>query len=195
MDVREEKQTNPIKRDPRAEHSIPPPDDGQPLASPGVGAAPAAALAAANDLASQSRAVVTSADPRLREMEPFIENNSWRDISQKLGPATEAGRLPPTLGLLLAVALREGGSDAEASTANDLAIRCSAALFGVPADSALALLFAKRLLRKNPAAWRTQPAPKAQVSLLFIVFALALGAGVGWALSGGLINLPVRLPR
>ena len=55
-----------------------------------------------------------------------------------------------------------------------------AALVGVAPDSDTALVLAKRLLRQNPAGWRTKPAPPARFSIPIILVGIALGAAAGW---------------
>jgi hypothetical protein len=136
-----------------------------------------------------SISVITSVDPRLVDVDPLLAAGEWRKILDLLGPPEAIERLPPTLGLIYAVALRESAGDASATPANELAIRSMAAIYGIPTGSAAALVLAKRLLRQNPAAWRTKPAPPAKFSVLIIVIALALGAGVGWWLSMGSLHL------
>ncbi len=136
-----------------------------------------------------SISVITSVDPRLIDVDPLLATGSWRQILELLGPPEAIERLPPTLGLIYAVALRESVGDASATPANELAIRSMAAIYGIAPGSAAALVLAKRLLRQNPAAWRTKPAPPAKLSALIIVIALALGAGVGWWMSMGSLHL------
>jgi hypothetical protein len=129
--------------------------------------------------------VITSVDPRLADLDPLLSTGSWRKILELLGPPEAIERLPPTLALIYAIALRESAGDASATPANELAIRSMAAIYGIAPGSTTALVLAKRLLRQNPAAWRTTPAPPAKFSVLIIVIALACGAGVGWWLSMG----------
>ena len=133
--------------------------------------------------------VVTSVDPRLTDLDPLLSTGSWRAILKLLGPPEAVPRLPPTLALIYAVAQRESAGDASATPANELAIRSMAAIFGVAPGSTTALVLAKRLLRQNPAAWRTKPAPPAKFSVLILAVALALGAAVGWWTSVGSFHL------
>ncbi len=140
---------------------------------------------AAEAPASGRISVVTSADPRLAELDPLLSRGSWREILVLLGPPEAGEKLPPTLSLIYAIALRESSGDASATPANELAIRSMAAIYGIAPGSTTALVLAKRLLRQNPAAWRTKPAPPAKFSVLIIVVAVALGLGVGWWLSVG----------
>ena len=129
--------------------------------------------------------VVTSADPRLADLDPLLSSGAWREIMKILGPPEQVEKLPPTLALIYAVAQRESAGDTSATPANELAIRSMAAIYGIAPGSTTALVLAKRLLRQNPAAWRTKPAPPAKLSGLIIAVALALGLGVGWWLSVG----------
>ncbi|MEP7122499.1 MAG: hypothetical protein ABJE95_16375 [Byssovorax sp.] len=129
--------------------------------------------------------VVTSVDPRLTELDPLLSSGAWGEILKVLGPPEAIEKLPPTLALIYAVALRESAGDRSATPANELAIRSMAAIYGIAPTSTTALVLAKRLLRQNPAAWRTKAAPPAKFSVLIIVVAVALGLGVGWWLSTG----------
>ena len=129
--------------------------------------------------------VVTSADPRLAELDPLLASGAWREIMKILGPPEQVEKLPPTLALIYAVAQRESAGNTSATPANELAIRSVAAIYGIAPGSMTALVLAKRLLRQNPAAWRTKAAPPAKLSGLIIAIALALGLGVGWWLSVG----------
>lgn len=134
----------------------------------------------------------TNVDPRLETIEPAIAAGDWAAIVKLLGTDDEAGRLPPNLGLLYALARKEAEHD-EASARRgteftQLAIRCMAGLFGVPEQSPIALVLAKRLLRKNPVSWQQRPAPPTKVSVLFILLAIAIGSAVGWAISQGYVR-------
>jgi len=129
---------------------------------------------------------VTSVDPRLEAIEPLLDRGDWAGIAQKLGPTDAAGKLPPTLGLVYALAVHEKTDDPQASA---MAIRCAAGLFGVAPESGTARVLARRLLRKNPT-WRHKPAPATRYSVLFILAALAIGSGIGWVLSSGWMHLP-----
>lgn len=129
------------------------------------------------------KSTVTSVDPRLEIATESVETGDWRKVAAELGPLAKAGGLPPTLGLLCALAHHESGAEEEAQAANELAIRCVASIFGVPRESAIPLVLAKRLLRKNPVAWRARPAPPANLSLLIVAATLAVGSGIGWFLS------------
>jgi hypothetical protein len=127
-------------------------------------------------------AAVTNADPRFAELEPLIETNDWKTVAKKLGPIDDAGKLPPNLGLIAAIAHHEatedGGPDARA-----LAIRCTAGLLGLPADNEIVRILSRRMLRKNVVKLRERPAPPARWSAFIVVIVLALGGGLGWFLS------------
>jgi hypothetical protein len=134
-------------------------------------------------------APAASCDARFAELEPLFARNAWREIADRLGPADEAADLPPALGLIYALAQREAAGDAGATGATELAIRSMAALVGVAPGSDTALVLAKRLLRQNPAGWRTKPAPPARLSVAIIALGVAIGAAVGWFASLGSIHL------
>jgi hypothetical protein len=181
------------RRDPRAEPD--PSDEGDraseiPFSSQRVPERMSQPVDMAEPSSARARiSIITSVDPRLADLDPLLSTGSWRQILELLGPPEAIERLPPTLGLIYAVALRESAGDASATPANELAIRSMAAIYGIAPGSATALVLAKRLLRQNPAAWRTKPAPPVKFSVLIIVVALAFGAGVGWWLSMGSLHL------
>jgi len=128
------------------------------------------------------------ADPRFVDLDPLFARNAWREIVERLGPAEKAAELPPALGLIFALAQREAAGEGGAAGATELAIRSMAALVGVAPGSDTALVLAKRLLRQNPAGWRTKPAP-ARFSAAIIVIGIVAGAAVGWFVSLGSIHL------
>jgi hypothetical protein len=185
------------RRDPREENSTPP-GEGRtdkigalpPLARPKI-EPPAAEPEAAESAppASTAPRVVTSPDPRIEATTTALASGDWRRVATDLGPLAQAGALPPTLGLVCALAHHEAGDESAAQLANDLAIRSTASIFGVPPDSTLALVLAKRLMRKNPVAWQKRPAPPAGTSLLIVVATLAIGGGIGWLMTSGLVKL------
>lgn len=125
---------------------------------------------------------VTSADPRVAELEPIVALNDWKTVASKLGALEQAGTLPPNLGLVAAVAGNEAAKDGDAA-ARELAIRCMAAVLGMPADSEIVRVLARRLLRKNPVRFRERPAPPAKTSAVIVVVALAAAVALGWFLS------------
>ena len=184
-------------RDPRAEPVTDPPKaqvEGEPEARPEeviLVAAPVTAVTAEAPEAAEAAAatgkprVVTSTDPRLESIEPFVKNGDWAGIIKELGPAEKAGSLPPHLGLLFALAVNESNAAGDAFDPAQLAIRCAAGLFGVPPESAIALVVGKRRLRKNPLSFGKRPAPPARVSFLIVLITLVVGAGVGWLVTGG----------
>lgn len=122
-------------------------------------------------------------DPRLAEIEALVDRSAWKDIADKLDPAAKAGDLPPALALLHALALRETAGDEAAPRATEVAIRSMAALLGVAPESPAALVLAKRVLRKNPASWRTRPAPSTRLSVALVVLAIVVGVAAGSFLS------------
>ncbi len=128
-------------------------------------------------------------DPRFAELEPLVARNAWKEIAERLGAAGEAGALPPALALVFALAQREAAGEEGAAGATALAIRSMAALVGVPQESGMALVLAKRLLRRNPAGWRQRPAPAARYSAVIIVLGILVGAAVGWFANFGSIRL------
>jgi hypothetical protein len=134
-----------------------------------------------------------AAHSQMDALEGLITAGDWPGICRALGPPEQADALPPNLGLIYAVALYEAGDHDQASIGSRLGIRCVAALASVPADSAVALVLAKRMLRRNPVAWGAKPAPSAGFSVFFLLFALVFGSAIGWLLSSGLIRF--RLPR
>jgi hypothetical protein len=127
---------------------------------------------------------VTAAAPRVDELEPLIALNDWKALAAKLGPVSDAGNLPPNLGLLAALAHNEATKDGDAA-ARELSFRCVAAVLGMPEQSEIVRVVARRLLRKNPVSFRERPAPPARTSALIVVVALAVSAALGWFLSSG----------
>jgi hypothetical protein len=133
--------------------------------------------------------VISNVDPRLEEVEGLLRANDWDGVLRALGPADQAGRLPPNLGLLYAIARKEKETSTDkGSDATDLAIRCAAGLLGVAPESPLALVVAKRIVRKNPVAWQKAPAPPARVSAMIMLAALAIGGAIGWLVATGRVR-------
>jgi hypothetical protein len=127
--------------------------------------------------------MITSEDPRLLEIEPLLETNDWRTAAAKLGPLEDAGKLPPNLGLIAAIAHNESTPEGSPE-ARALAIRCTAGLLGMPAESELARILARRILRKAaPVRLHERPAPPARQSAIIVASVVALGAALGWFLS------------
>jgi hypothetical protein len=142
---------------------------------------------------SETGSVVTSVDPRIAELEPLVAAADWEGVAKVLGTPEAAGRLPPNLGLVYALARKETGvAKEEHYEPNGAAIQCMAGLFGIPKESPIALVLGKRLLRSNPVAWQKAPAPPTHISLFIVALGLLLGAGIGWLLSFGYVTF--RLP-
>jgi hypothetical protein len=142
-------------------------------------------------------------DPRLESVEVALNEGNWPSICEQLGSLDESGRLPPTLGIVAAVAYSEVmahredmGDTGSQAAASELAMRCVASLFGVTETSPIARVLAKRLLRRIP---RTTGGPHAAspssaaapaagppVAVHFLVGLLFLVAGAiaGWLLAG-----------
>ncbi|HEX7602550.1 MAG TPA: hypothetical protein VF316_13130 [Polyangiaceae bacterium] len=142
-----------------------------PLPEPAPPAPPAAAAPAKRE-------------PRLLPLDRMINDNDWRAVSYELGPLADAGKLPPSLALLAAIAHRET-SEQEGQEAIAVGVRAMAKLLGVPDDGAIAGVVARRLLRTNPVRFRDRKAPPPRVSILIAIMTLVVGGTVGWLLSGG----------
>jgi hypothetical protein len=138
--------------------------------------------------------VVKSSDPRLEGAELALSAGDWKRLAIELGSVGEAGKLPPNLGLLCALAHREsdplGVADAEAQS---LALRCVAAVLDVSPDSRIASVVSKRLMRRNPVAFRERPAPPASISALIMLAVVLLGSAIGWAFANGMIRIQLRV--
>ncbi len=130
------------------------------------------------------------------EVEQLLQQGKWRQLRALLGTReSDPTKLAPALGLLYAIALKEDGPPDESAgqsakrlEADTLGIRAMSQVLGVSEESATALVLAKRMLRRRPIEWNQKP--PARISVLLILVALAIGAGVGLLLSPGLINLP-----
>lgn len=118
----------------------------------------------------------------------LIERNEWSKVCEQLAPMRDA--LPatsPTLGLFYAIARHEDALSREGSPARDpanegLARESLALLLDIGQDTAAARMLALRLLRRP---WSAAPAPGARTSFFIVVFAIAVGALVGWLLDQG----------
>ena len=134
--------------------------------------------------------VVTNLDPRLEQIEPIIDEGNWHTVGKQLGALEDSGRLPPTLGLIAAVAHSEISGDAGCPEANDLAIRCMTGVFGIKNDSAIGRVLAKRLLRRNQRAAPVRATvPASAAFVLFAVF-LAIGLIGGYLIGSGTVKVP-----
>jgi hypothetical protein len=144
--------------------------------------------------------VVTSFDPRITELEPLVASGDWEAVRKLLGSTEDAGKLPPNLGLIYALAHKESVVEkvpAKTETSdpydpNLVAIRCMAGVCGLPVDSPIAVVLGKRITRSNPVAWQKKKAPPAPISILIVALGLLLGAGIGWLLSFGYVTF--KLP-
>jgi hypothetical protein len=130
----------------------------------------------------QRTVTVKSDDPRVAEIEPLVERNDWNAVVAKLGSVDDAGKLPPNLGVIAAIAHNELAKDGSVEARNT-AVRSMAALLGLPADNELARVLARRLLRKNPTGFRHRPAPPPKTSFIIAAIVVALGGALGWFLS------------
>jgi hypothetical protein len=127
------------------------------------------------------------------ELEPMFRKASWDEIASWVEQKHPGGNgLSPALALLYALALKEAPSTParaqSAAQADRLGIRAVSELLGVGGDSAIALVVAKRALRKRQLEWQKEP-PK-RFSILLMLIALAIGAAVGLAFSQQSIPLP-----
>lgn len=204
-----------LLRDPRRDPTDPPPPikgeiDDQPVSeqdpppSEPQPPAPESNEPPSSRRSTDSGSIITVSDPRITELEPLVAAADWEGVLKKLGSEQDAGRLPPNLGLLYALAYKEHHLETESQTkspkskdkdaydANAVAIRCMAGLFGVPHESPIALVLGKRLIRSNPVGWQKKKAPSAPISVLIVALGLMIGAGIGWLLSFGYVTF--RLP-
>ena len=78
-----------------------------------------------------------------------VNRNDWQTVARQLGPLNETKTLSPTLQLLAAIAHNEAMKDGTPE-AVAVAIRATSRLLGVPEESPLARVLARRLLRKTP---------------------------------------------
>lgn len=131
---------------------------------------------------SQRSVTVKSEDPRVAEIEPLVERGDWKAVVAKLGAVDDAGKLPPNLGLIAAIAHNELAKDGSAEARN-VAVRSMAALLGLPAENELARVLARRFLRKNPTGFRHRPAPPPRTSFVIAAVVIVLGGALGWFLS------------
>lgn len=131
----------------------------------------------------------------LEAAEPLLEQGRWRDLRMLLAPDdTDAVSLPPVLALLYAVSLKEdqsvsnpGPGSPRRGTAESIAITVTRQLFDLPDNSAVAVMLAKRLLRRPPLDWKQKP--PARVSAILVASAVLIGAMVGFLLQPSLLSL------
>jgi hypothetical protein len=118
----------------------------------------------------------------MARIENLLASSDWSRVADLLGK-TDPDKLPPRDALLYALARHESGGDADANAMTRLAITSVARLLDVRESSEVALVVAKRLLRKTPVSWARRPAPPARVSVLIILVVLVLSGALGWFLS------------
>jgi hypothetical protein len=126
---------------------------------------------------------------------PLLEQSRWRDLRLLLAKDNrEAETLPPVLALLYAVALKEDHAQAKldpfaapAGAAESIAISVVRRTFELPEPSVIAVMIAKRLLRRRPLDWKQKPPTR--VSAMLVGSALLLGALVGFLLHPSLLGL------
>jgi hypothetical protein len=141
-----------------------------------------------------SKSAITALEPAVAaELEPLVRKASWYEVIAWMEEKYPGGTsLPPGLALLYAIALKEAPTDVArtpmAAQADRLGIRAVSELLGVGDDTAIALVVAKRTLRKRQLEWQKEP-PK-RVSITLMLIALVIGAAVGLAMSRQPIPLP-----
>jgi hypothetical protein len=149
---------------------------------------PSAAVAEALEASVKRSEPPPVVDPRLDAVERLVQAGQWQELCNLLGPDEQARRLPPALVLLYAIGRKETGTTGDETELNYLAIRAVASLCGTGADSHVALVLAKRLLRR-PVTLRGRQAPKAPVRVTLVLAAVLVGAAVGWLLGPGGVQL------
>lgn len=127
-------------------------------------------------------------DPRLGAIEKQLDANDWRGIAAEYGTLEAIAALPPNLALIAALARHEAMPEGDHNSVL-LAVRCLASLLGVPEESPLARVIARRMMRKNPVRFRDRKAPKTRTSIGIMVATLVYGLIIGWLLSGGTAEL------
>jgi hypothetical protein len=114
-------------------------------------------------------------DARTARVAPLVERGAWEQLNKDLAAERD---LPPTLSLLHIIARREVVDDKTAAPLTRDAIKLLATLLEVPEHSPIALMLAKRLLRRNRAP--TQAPATAGISAGLVALGLALGIGAGY---------------
>jgi hypothetical protein len=119
-------------------------------------------------------------DVRLAKLDPLIERSAWEQVSRELASERD---VTPVVGLLRVIAQREllPDKDKRAPQLTREAIQMLSAILEVPESSPMALLLAKRLLRRNRAV--TAVAPSKGLSAGVLLAGLAAGVGVGWLIT------------
>jgi hypothetical protein len=125
----------------------------------------------------------------LAKVEPLVKETRWVELVELLERRSPAD-LPPALRLVLAVALVETSGEGSSTVATRMAIQAFGALLGLPEESGTTVVLTKRIVRRNPIAWRKRQAPPAPIRLALVITALALGIVAGWALGPGYNDLP-----
>jgi hypothetical protein len=162
-----------------------------------VSSTPAATMSHRPDAArSQAPRSAEAIDPALAALvEPLVQQGKWHELRVLLASrANDPRQLPPGLGLLYAIALKEDREHEEGvrdpkptAQAEMLGIRAVSQLLSVSEQSAVAVVVAKRALRRRPLDWSQKP--PARVSALLVVAALLAGAFVGLLLHPDLLSL------
>jgi hypothetical protein len=117
-------------------------------------------------------------DVRVLRVEPLVERGAWEQVLAELASDKE---LPPVLVLLRLIARRElqaATGPKKGSDDGGEAVAAMAAMVQISPRSPVALLLAKRLLRKNPGRLRDQEATTG-VSMGIVLAGIVLGAGLG----------------
>jgi hypothetical protein len=145
---------------------------------------------------SQAPRAAEPIDPGLAALvEPLVQQGKWHELRVLLASrANDPRQLPPGLALLYAISLKEdrehqeGAPDQKPTAqAEMLGIRAVSQLLSVSEQSAVAVVVAKRALRRRPLDWSQKP--PARVSALLVVAALLAGAFVGLLLHPDLLSL------
>lgn len=125
----------------------------------------------------------------LAQVEPLVKQARWGDLRELLARQRLApDALPPAFGLLYAIAMKEsasaevGGREQRGPDAETVGIGAVSRMLAVPAESATAVVVAKRALRLKPLEWTTRKA-SGRASFVAVLLALLFGAGVGYLLS------------
>jgi len=154
---------------------------------------PPVPLPAAPPLAADKPMLDVEDSALLAQAEPLLTQGRWRELRQLLAArSAELTRLPPVLGLLYAIALKEAATADEkhkpTAQAESIAMAMVARSLGLSEQSAAVVLLSKRLLRRRqPLDWNQKP--PARISLLLAFSALLLGALVGFLLYPKLLAL------